>query len=72
MSSKHKSAMILAIIAGVFLFFEGISGLATWQTIRDFVTEHVADNDIIQVVFAILIFIASLGGIAVIIGGTTP
>ena len=30
---------------------------------------HVIDNEIVQIVFAILIFIASLGGISVIAGG---
>ena len=47
----------------------GISGLATWETIKDFVTTHIMDNSIMQIVFTILIFIASLGGIAVIAGG---
>jgi hypothetical protein len=69
MKSKHKTAMGLAIIAGILLFIEGISGLATWQTIRNFVIQYIADNEIIQIIFAVLIFIASLGGISVIIGG---
>jgi hypothetical protein len=69
MTSKNKTAMGLAIVAGILLLVEGVSGLATWETIKEFVTKHVADNEIIQIVFAILIFIASLGGIAVIIGG---
>jgi len=61
--------MGIAFIAGILLIIGGISGLATWETIKNFVTTHILDNSIIQIVFAILIFIASLGGIAVILGG---
>jgi len=61
--------MGIALIAGILLIIGGISGLATWETIKDFVTTHIADNSIIQIVFAILIFIASLGGLSVIAGG---
>ena len=69
MTSRNTQAMGIAFVAGIFLIIGGISGLTTWETIKDFVTTHVTDNSIIQIVFAILIFIASLGGIAVIIGG---
>jgi len=69
MKSKNKAAMGVAIVAGLLLLFEGISGFATWNTIRDFVTDNVTDNEIVMYIFVILIFIASLGGIAVIIGG---
>ena len=61
--------MAIAIVAGILLIISGISGMATWETIKDYVTMHVIDNEIVQIVFAILIFIASLGGISVIIGG---
>ena len=69
MTSRNSQAMSLAIVAGILLLIAGVSGLAIWETIKDFVTTHVIDNTIVQIVFAILIFIASLGGIAVIIGG---
>lgn len=69
MVSKNNLAMGIAFVAGILLIIGGISGLATWETIKDFVTTHISDNSIIQIVFAILIFIASLGGIAVISGG---
>ena len=69
MSSRNSPAMGVAIVAGILLLIAGISGLAMWESIKDFVTAHIVDNSIIQIVFAILIFIASLGGIAVIIGG---
>jgi len=69
MASKNSKAMVIAIIAGILLLVAGLSGMAAWSAIKDFVIENVTDNEIVQYVFAILIFIASLGGIAVIIGG---
>ena len=69
MSSKNSKVLGIAVVAGILLLIAGVSGLATWETIKEFVTENVIDNGIVQVVFAILIFIASLGGISVIIGG---
>jgi len=69
MASKNKNAMILAIIAGLLLLIAGINGIAAWGTIKEFVTANIADNFIIQIVFTILIFIASLGGLSVIAGG---
>jgi len=69
MVAKNKKAMAVAIIAGILLLVAGLSGMAAWEAIQDFVIENVTDNEIVQYVFAILIFIASLGGISVIIGG---
>jgi len=61
--------MAIAIIAGILLLISGVSGLATWETIKDFVTTNIIDNTFVQIIFTILIFIASLGGISVIAGG---
>ena len=69
MKSKNSSAMIIAFLAGILLLISGISGLATWETIKNFVTQNIIDNTIVQFIFAILIFIASLGGLSVIAGG---
>lgn len=68
-ASRNSQAMGLAIVAGILLLISGVSGLATWETIRDFVNTNIIENEIIHIVFVILIFIASLGGISVIIGG---
>jgi hypothetical protein len=67
--SKNKNAMIIAIVAGFLLLIAGISGFAAWETIKDFVIENITDNEIVQIVFSVLILIASFGGISVIIGG---
>ena len=69
MASQNSKAMVIAIAAGILLLIAGVSGVATWETIKDFVTTHIMNNNIVQIVFVVLIFIASLGGIAVIAGG---
>jgi hypothetical protein len=69
MSSKNSTAMGIAVVAGILLLIAGVNGILTWETIKVFVTTHIMDNTIVQFVFAILIFIASLGGLAVIVGG---
>lgn len=61
--------MIIAIVAGILLLVAGMNGVAAWGAIKTFVTTHIIDNIAVQIVFAILIFIASLGGISIIIGG---
>lgn len=61
--------MILAFIAGILLLIEGISGVVTWEIIREFVLNYITDNELVEIIFAILLFIASLGGISVMIGG---
>ena len=66
---KNSTAMAVAVVAGILLLIAGVSGLATWEEIQSFVTENIVDNAVLQIIFAILIFIASLGGITVIIGG---
>ncbi|MCK4613463.1 MAG: hypothetical protein KAU14_01560 [Thermoplasmata archaeon] len=68
-SETNRKAMIIAIIAGILLFASGMSGVAAWEEIKDFVSENIADNIEVQIAFSILILIASLGGIGVIIGG---
>jgi hypothetical protein len=69
MASKNSLAMAIAIVAGFLLLLSGLSGIATWSIIRDFVTTYIINNSIVQIIFVILIFIASLGGITVIAGG---
>jgi hypothetical protein len=69
MKVNNKMAMGIAIVAGVLLLISGLSGVATWEKVEEFVIDNIADNDAIKIVFVVLIFIASLGGIAVIIGG---
>jgi hypothetical protein len=69
MTSRNGKAMVTAIVAGMFLLIAGVNGVVAWETIKSFVTTYIIDNNIIQIIFVVLIFIASLGGIAVIAGG---
>jgi hypothetical protein len=69
MTSHNSKAMAIAIVAGILLLIAGVSGAATWEAIRDFVNNHLVDNIIVQYIFVVLVFIASLGGLAVILGG---
>ena len=69
MNSRNSKSIIVAVFAGILLLISGVSGLATWRAIKNFVTANVIDNYIVQIIFVVLIFIASLGGISVIIGG---
>lgn len=69
LTAHTGKAMIIAIVAGFLLIIAGVNGVATWGTIKNFVTSYIMDNGIVEVVFVVLIFIASLGGIGVIAGG---
>jgi hypothetical protein len=69
MTVRNRKAVLIAIIAGILLFIAGINGAAAGETIKEFVNDHFADNIIVQYIFVVLIFIASLGGISVIAGG---
>jgi len=68
MKTKNRKAVGIAIVAGILLLIAGVNGVATWEIVKNFVTAYIVDNYIVHIIFAILIFIASLGGISVIIG----
>jgi hypothetical protein len=69
MSARNKTAMMVAIVGGILLLISGTSGAAAWESVKNFVVDNVTDNESVQIVFAILIMIASFGGIVVILGG---
>ncbi len=66
---RNTAAMYLAILSGCLLLGAGITGLATWQIIRNFVLAFLGGHWALILLFQVLIFIASLGGVAVICGG---
>ena len=66
---RNKVAMYLAIVAGILLLGIGVTGAATWETIRNFVATFLGGHWAIILLFQVLILIASLGGVAVICGG---
>jgi hypothetical protein len=68
MPHKQKNAMIFAYTSGILLLISGVSGAATWEFIKEVVTVYFHQSLIVEIIFMILIVIASLGGIAVICG----
>lgn len=66
---RRKTAMYIAIVGGVLLLISGTNGVATWETIKNAVTAVIGEHQLISSIFFVLIFIAALGGIAVICGG---
>ena len=70
-SPRNKLAGILAIVGGALLFLSGSFGMVDFlESLQDIIEDLMGDsNATLEMVFWILIFIAMLGGIAVIIGG---
>ena len=66
---ENKTAMGLAVTAGIILLIAGITGVALMGKIHDIVTGYGITNEIMELVFAVLILLASLGGILVLAGG---
>lgn len=66
---NNKTAKWLAIIAGILLLLSGITGVGFVETVGNFVVKYITDNHFIIFSFTILLFIASFGGLSVILGG---
>jgi hypothetical protein len=66
---RTNTAIGIAFIAGFCLIIAGVNGVSAWVTVKNFVTLYIIDNTAVRILFACIIFIASLGGIAVILGG---
>lgn len=66
---RNTVAMYLAIVAGILLLGAGVTGVATWETIRNFIISFLGSHWALILLFQVLILIASLGGVAVILGG---
>ena len=64
---RNKVAMGVGIAGGICLVLAGAAGVGYLGQIRDIVLSFI-DNQAISMMFAVLIAIAALGGIAVIIG----
>jgi len=71
---KHKTrknniiAFWLAVISSIFLFISGTTGVADWIKIEDTALKY-ANFHFINILFILVMIIASFGGIAVLIGG---
>ncbi len=65
---KLSPAVLLGMVAGVLLVISGVTGVATWSNMGDLAREHIADNDIVEWVFRVLMFLGALGGFLVMAG----
>ncbi len=70
-SIRNKTAAILAIVGGLFILIGGGTGMVSFlnelsEIVKDMMGEP---NQTVETIFMILIFIAALGGVAVMIGG---
>lgn len=69
--TRNRTAGIVAIIGGLLILIGGGAGMARFLSELSEIVQDLmgGKNETIEMIFWILIFIAALGGIAVIIGG---
>jgi drug/metabolite transporter (DMT)-like permease len=66
--SDNQIAAIVGVIGGVMMLLVGMSGAAAWEQVVDFLESRLGTDAIIQALAYVLIAIASLGGLAVMLG----
>jgi drug/metabolite transporter (DMT)-like permease len=66
--SDNQIAGIVGVIGGVMMLLVGMSGAAAWEQVVDFLESRLGTDAIIQALAYVLIAIASLGGLAVMLG----
>ena len=54
MAVRNKFIVLLAIIGGILLLISGISGVTTWETKKDFVSNYIIDNQIVEIIFLLV------------------
>jgi hypothetical protein len=67
-TKRNIIAFCLAIISSFFLFLSGTTGVNHWMKIEEIITSYIAFQ-FINVIFIVILIVASLGGISVLIGG---
>jgi hypothetical protein len=70
-SKRNRTAALLAVIGGVLILIGGGTGMAGFLNELSNIIQELfgGENQMVAAIFWILIFIAALGGLAVIIGG---
>jgi hypothetical protein len=58
----------LALVSSFFLFLSGTTGVITWIKIEEIIISYI-DLSFINIIFILVLIIASFGGISVLIGG---
>ncbi|WP_455391735.1 hypothetical protein [[Eubacterium] cellulosolvens] len=70
-SVRNRTAAVLAVIGGLLILIGGGTGMAAFLTeISDIIQDLLGGpNQVVEIIFLILIFIAALGGLSVMLGG---
>jgi hypothetical protein len=70
-STRNKTAAWLAIIGGILILIGGGTGMVDFlNELKNIIENWLGEsNETLELVFWILIFVAALGGVAVMIGG---
>ncbi len=66
---RRRRAAFLAILAGALLEAGHFNAVTHWLDFIELITRFIPMNPLLRGVFMVIILIASLGGIAVILGG---
>jgi len=64
----NRTAGAIGILAGVLMLLAGASGAAAWSDILSFLEARLGSSAVINIFALVIVLIASLGGLAVIIG----
>ena len=64
----NRKAFTIGLIGGILLLVAGVTGVAAWEQIQSWVFGFLPRNIVIAGAFAVLIFIAALGGLIVMVG----
>ncbi len=68
--TDNQIAAIIGVVGGVMMLLVGASGAVAWQQVVDFLQSRLGTDAVIQTLAYILILIASMGGLAVMLGST--
>ncbi len=68
---KYQKAVFLAFLSGIlFLLTSWYASTDLWETVTDWASDEYPDyEDYIKIFLLVILFLASLGGITVILGG---
>jgi drug/metabolite transporter (DMT)-like permease len=68
--TENQMAAIIGVVGGVMMILVGASGAAAWAQVVDFLQRKLGTDAVVQALAYILILIASMGGLAVMLGST--
>lgn len=65
---RNYLATILGIVSGVLFLIYGLNGVHAWKSLEEIILQHIANLALVKILFAIIIFFASFGGIIILAG----